>query len=152
MPGARLPTEARICSECGEGFKGTVGDDFDCWPCERKSSYIYCIKVGDFIKIGYCQSVRTRLSTLRTSTPYECSVIRKRKFKKQSQAQYAEAMVHHVLRGHRVRGEWFHHNDATEKMTVYLFTLADLSTNFREIDVNAATYIQNTAAIIGAQP
>ena len=55
-----------------------------------------------YIKIGKSVNVKTRLSGLQTSTPYELEVL----FVIPAKPRY-EALAHSKYKKHRIRGEWF---------------------------------------------
>jgi hypothetical protein len=68
----------------------------------KRPSFVYFIECGDYIKIGYATSIRARLCSLTTSTPYPLNVLATIDGDK-----HTEAILHARFADAFHRGEWF---------------------------------------------
>ncbi len=66
------------------------------------------MSAGPFVKIGYTANLDKRIEALETLCPYEPSVMCLFAYRTEKAAREMETELHHRLRKHRVRGEWFH--------------------------------------------
>ena len=65
-------------------------------------SGIYFVECGDFIKIGFSKSIKTRIGAIATSTPYPVILLASKRGKKNT-----EADLHGRFAEARHKGEWF---------------------------------------------
>ncbi|MBI3879761.1 MAG: GIY-YIG nuclease family protein [Verrucomicrobia bacterium] len=70
----------------------------------RPLQSVYLIEGNNFFKIGIALDVLRRLRSMRTSTPFELTVV---KVWKSTRASEVERLLHEKFKDHRVRGEWF---------------------------------------------
>jgi T5orf172 domain len=71
---------------------------------ENNPGYIYFVKSGEFIKIGYSRSLEARFHKLRTDVPVALELLH---IEQGSVKQ--EKCFHRRFAAIRSRGEWFHH-------------------------------------------
>lgn len=69
-------------------------------------AWVYFIKSGDYIKIGYATSVEKRMADLQTGSPHVLELLGKMP----ATSIKDEFQVHLLFRHLYVRGEWFHDN------------------------------------------
>ena len=63
---------------------------------------VYFVRCEDYVKIGFSQDLKTRISDLQTACPYELELIAA------IPGEWSlEGIFHNVLRDKRIRGEWF---------------------------------------------
>lgn len=66
--------------------------------------WVYVVKCGEFYKVGIANSVKRRLETLQTATPYRIELV---KAWQCSDAAKQERTIHGLLWRFHERGEWF---------------------------------------------
>ena len=64
--------------------------------------FIYAIRCGDFVKIGWATNPRKRLAVIKSSSPYECEMIGIRPATLQDEQE-----LHNILRPYRHVREWY---------------------------------------------
>lgn len=74
-----------------------------------KKTYVYLIKCEGFVKIGNAHDPEKRMKDMQVGNPFELELIAKLPFEGKRAAHTYEMELHHRLRKHRVRGEWFAH-------------------------------------------
>lgn len=72
--------------------------------------WVYFIRAGDFIKIGYALDVRTRLNALQVGTPEKLEIIWQEPGEKRHEVKY-----HQQFAAQRERGEWFRYEGALKE-------------------------------------
>lgn len=112
----------RHCRPCSQKLKGrryrpsitamwkqpVVGDMRDGWL------WIYFIEIQDeskAVKIGYATNVKSRLSGLQTSCPYEIKLIAAFVGKAET-----EAFLHQKFEDSRLKGEWFSRSPGIDRL------------------------------------
>lgn len=70
-------------------------------PYGTKPGFVYAARAGDLIKIGYSTSPDRREAMLRYDEPAAQMLVFA------LGTRHDERLLHHALRNHRVRGEWF---------------------------------------------
>jgi hypothetical protein len=73
--------------------------------------YVYFIRQGDWVKIGYSANPHKRLSGLQTSNPKPLTLLKTIKAD-----QSYEKHLHNQLMYANVRGEWFDYEKVTERI------------------------------------
>lgn len=66
------------------------------------AGFVYFMKMGDYIKIGWSAWPESRRASLQTSTPYDIIILGAFPGPQQS-----EGIVHRLFAMHRHKGEWF---------------------------------------------
>ncbi len=69
--------------------------------------YVYIVRAGDFIKIGYSGNVEQRIKILQSHNPLECQLLYKITYDCEDEAKLAEHNAHVFASEYSVRGEWF---------------------------------------------
>lgn len=69
---------------------------------QKRPSFVYFIECGDYIKIGYATSIRTRLASLAVATPYPLKVLAT-----VDGDRHTEFALHTRFADAFHRGEWF---------------------------------------------
>lgn len=69
-----------------------------------KSTFVYVIQSGQFIKIGFSANVEQRVASLQTNLPEKITIIRRWST---PYAHEIEQKAHRLLKHYRVYGEWF---------------------------------------------
>lgn len=68
----------------------------------KTPGYVYFLKMGDKVKIGFTRRLYDRLLSLRTASPEEVEVL-----KVIPGTEQTERYFHHHFMPHRLKGEWF---------------------------------------------
>lgn len=73
---------------------------------KKKASpgYVYCVRVGDYYKIGVSGNPEARYKQIKTGSPHKVIEIAKKFF---NNPYGVEAGLHEGLKGYRKEGEWF---------------------------------------------
>jgi hypothetical protein len=69
---------------------------------QSDGGFVYFIRAGDFIKIGYSRSIRSRLIKMATDVPMEPEVLHV-----EPGTFRTEKVLHRQFASFRMRGEWF---------------------------------------------
>lgn len=72
-----------------------------------QKTYVYIIKAGNYIKVGVAKNVQSRMDTMQTGNHLWLEIIASMPFETRKAAFDYEAHLHHKLKAHKVRGEWF---------------------------------------------
>lgn len=102
------PTESEqsiINSECERWcgvIRGKVAVKEERSRIKTKLGFIYFIKAGGMIKIGYTKNLKERMTTIQVSMPIKIELIGV-----MEGTQSFERELHHLFREHKERGEWF---------------------------------------------
>jgi predicted GIY-YIG superfamily endonuclease len=88
----------------------------------RDRIFVYVLKAGPFVKIGYSKDIQSRITALKTGSQYPVTLAYSRSYDNRAAAMAAEKMLHKVWAEHRYNGEWF---IASRKMDFYFnYTLS----------------------------
>lgn len=83
-----------------------------------KLGFVYFIRSGDFVKIGFATDLPTRLSGIKTSNPNDVELLAKCHGTLETEARF-----HERFKRHHYRGEWFRYDDeirsAVQSLGVY---------------------------------
>jgi len=69
---------------------------------DRAVGYIYFVRMGAFVKIGFTVDVAARLKAIQTSSPEQIVLLRI-----ESGTMETERAFHHRFRRYKANGEWF---------------------------------------------
>jgi hypothetical protein len=75
-------------------------------PSAPDATFLYIVRSGDLVKIGYAANLYIRLSNLRVDNPHGVEMVDCREMSK-AMAKDVERFVHRALRAKRASGEWF---------------------------------------------
>ena len=88
----------------------TVKPDSSNLLCVRLGGpFVYAIVAESAVKIGIARNPFTRIRELQTGNPLDLRLVAIEDAGED--ARYLEHYVHHALRAHRMRGEWFRLDD-----------------------------------------
>lgn len=85
---------------------------------EMLKDYVYLIYCEGFYKIGISGNLKSRMSQINSSTPFNIEFITAKKFK---DAKSIETQLHHLFEDKRVKGEWFSLNEDELKILADIF-------------------------------
>lgn len=70
------------------------------------TSWLYGVQSGLFIKVGYCQNIKSRLQQFRLCNPHPCTLVA-RAMVDPTYARAAEKRCHQMLGKYAIGREWF---------------------------------------------
>lgn len=85
--------------------------------------YVYAIRHGHYIKIGYAQDIDRRLGKMHTDTPHDFEMLIYEQMPDKKTAKYTEEMIHKAMKHWHHRREWFDIGDEPVNVVVH-FILA----------------------------
>jgi DNA-binding transcriptional regulator YdaS (Cro superfamily) len=77
------------------------------------SGFVYFVRCGDFVKIGFSKRPDGRLRYLRTATPFDFVLVGAH-----AATVHDERHLHKIFKAHRHRGEWFRWVPEIEQVAV----------------------------------
>ena len=86
---------------------------------QQTEGYVYFVRCGEYIKIGYTSDPNTRMSKFRTNNPYVCELVAIMKG-----GRIREAEIQRQFSEHLHRGEWYRLH---ESIAVFIKDLASSS-------------------------
>jgi len=97
------------------------------------TGFVYFLRCGDFVKIGYSASPKGRLRALRTSMPFDCEIVGIH-----SGTKNHEQQLHRIFSHLRHRNEWFRLDESIVEIA---------KTGLPYMEVAATGYAQNALSI-----
>ena len=67
------------------------------------AGWVYFVRAGERVKIGYARNYKTRMKELQTGCPYSLTLLMALEAKPERERE-----LHREFAAHRVQGEWFH--------------------------------------------
>lgn len=77
----------------------------------RTSSFVYFIKINNYVKIGYTCGIPCRLNDINTCNPYKPKLLYSVRFETTEEAKTHERELHDKFSAFRHKGEWFKYSN-----------------------------------------